>query len=172
MGKTKSRPKSILSSSSTAVTRLADAVLVELGEKKPTPVKKKRARPREQAKESSAPVTMQATAQKVAWRHCCGSGLRTRATDRIASSSPLAGRSNINLDDASALATIRDYARQRPFLRSWSDDDIVNRLRDAEKVCHRGRRIEIDAEGCIHLGGRDPQYWTTRAFAEADAADG
>jgi len=42
------------------------------------------------------------------------------------------------LDDNEALACLRDYERQQPFPRSWSDEEVLQRLRDAEQVCPRG----------------------------------
>ena len=140
-----------------AVKRLAEAILAELGEKKPAAEKKKRARPQKQVKESPAPV---ANASERS-RSCLSALLRIRITDQNDGSHRLfvsACRAvEYDLDDASAMTTIRDYARQRPFLRSWSDDDILQRLRDAEKVCRRGDALEVDAEGCVHLGRRDPE---------------
>lgn len=62
-----------------------------------------------------------------------------------------------DLDDATALATISQYARQRPFPRGWTDQEILQRLRDAEKQCQRGIALELDADGCVPLGQRDPQ---------------
>lgn len=37
------------------------------------------------------------------------------------------------LDDESAIAAIRAYEQQHPFPNVWSDDDILRRIRDAEK---------------------------------------
>lgn len=43
-----------------------------------------------------------------------------------------------DLSDAEAIATLREYERIRPFLKSWSDEEILQRVRDAEQVCERG----------------------------------
>lgn len=43
-----------------------------------------------------------------------------------------------DLGDAQALATIRAYAQVRPFPKDWTDDEIIRRIRDAEKKCCRG----------------------------------
>ena len=87
--------------------------------------------------------------------------LRIRITDQRDGSHRLfvAGCRTVeyDLDDAAALVTIREYARQKPFPRSWNDDEIIRRVRDAEGQCRRGQALEVDAEGCIALGGRDPQ---------------
>ena len=37
-----------------------------------------------------------------------------------------------DLSDSDALTAIREYERQRPFPRKYSDSDILNRIRDAE----------------------------------------
>lgn len=42
------------------------------------------------------------------------------------------------LDDHEALACLRAYARQQPFPRFWSEAEMLQRLRDAERVCPRG----------------------------------
>lgn len=42
------------------------------------------------------------------------------------------------LDDGSAIATIRKYEETHPFPTQWSDDDILRRLRDAERKTRRG----------------------------------
>jgi len=63
-----------------------------------------------------------------------------------------------DLDDRLALATIRQYARQRPFPTDWSDEQLLARIRDAEKTCRRGQANEpaLTDDGLIALGGRDP----------------
>lgn len=54
------------------------------------------------------------------------------------------------LDDADALAVVREYARQRPFSRNWSDQELLHRIRDAEKKTKRGMasrpRVVIDTD--------------------------
>ena len=61
-----------------------------------------------------------------------------------------------DLDDRSALATIRNYALEHPFPRAWSDDEILRRIRDAEKQSRRGQAFEREPNRCVPLGGRDP----------------
>ncbi len=46
-----------------------------------------------------------------------------------------------DLPDAQALATIRAYAQVRPFPTDWTDEQIVQRIRDAEKKCRRGSAL-------------------------------
>lgn len=43
-----------------------------------------------------------------------------------------------NLSDQEAIATLREYERLEPFPKTWSDDEIITRLRDAEQRCERG----------------------------------
>jgi hypothetical protein len=138
------------------VQRLADAVNVELGERQPAPEKKKRIKTQPQPTQTT--TTNVGAADRSA--RCLAAMLRIRITDQRDGSHRLfvaACRAvEHDLDDAAALATIRAYARQRPFLKSWNDDEIVRRIRDAEAQCRRGQAFEEDAEGCIRLGGRDP----------------
>lgn len=49
-----------------------------------------------------------------------------------------------DLDDGQAIGTIRAYEQVRPFPRARSDDEILRRLRDAERTCTRGAAL---AEG-------------------------
>jgi hypothetical protein len=49
-----------------------------------------------------------------------------------------------NLSDAEAIACIRAYERVQPFPASWSDADILKRLRDAERQCQRGQPAAPD----------------------------
>ena len=139
------------------VQRLADAVRVELGEKQPAPEKRKRTKA--QLRPTQAATTNLEPADRSA--RCLAAMLRIRITDQRDGSHRLfvaACRAvEYDLDDATALATIREYARQKPFPKSWNDDEIMRRVRDAEGQCRRGQALEVDAEGCIGLGGRDPQ---------------
>ena len=60
------------------------------------------------------------------------------------------------LSDIDGLALIRLYEQQRPFPRQWSDEEILQRFRDAEKKVQRGAAPE-DSGGPVELGKRDPQ---------------
>jgi putative DNA primase/helicase len=138
------------------VQRLADAVKVELGEKQPAPEKKKRTKAQPQA--TQAATTNVDPADRST--RCLAAMLRIRITDQRDGSHRLfvaACRAvEYDLDDAAALATICEYTRQKPFPKAWGDDEIIRRVRDAEGQCRRGQALEVDAEGCIALGGRDP----------------
>ena len=43
-----------------------------------------------------------------------------------------------DLSDEDGIAAIREYAKQKPFPSEWSDDEILVRIRDAEKKTQRG----------------------------------
>lgn len=47
----------------------------------------------------------------------------------------------LNLSDADAVAAVRQYEADRPFPVEWSDDDILQRVRDAEKTVTRGAEL-------------------------------
>lgn len=61
-----------------------------------------------------------------------------------------------DLSDDEALACIRAYAGEKPFPQEWSDGDILQRLRQAERRCTRGEALQTDEGGLVRLGGRDP----------------
>jgi P4 family phage/plasmid primase-like protien len=138
------------------VKRLADAVLVELGEKRAAAERKERAKA---AASEPPPICPVQPADKAS--RCLAAMLRIAIQDHRDGSHRLfvcACRAvEHDLDDATALATISQCASQRPFPRGWTDQEILLRLRDAERQCHRGAALELDAEGCIPLGQRDPQ---------------
>jgi len=48
-----------------------------------------------------------------------------------------------NLSARQAIATIREYESQCPFPRTWSDDEILRRIEDAEGRVERGKAIVI-----------------------------
>jgi hypothetical protein len=43
-----------------------------------------------------------------------------------------------DLTDEQGLLAIREYAKQRPFPKDWSDPEILQRIRDAEGKVQRG----------------------------------
>lgn len=137
--------------------RLADAVLVELGEKRATPKRRRRPASEQRTQEPAerVPVAMEERAVR-----CLAALLRIKIADQRDGSHRLfvcACRAvEHDLDEATAVATIRQYARQRPFPRAWPDDGIIKRLHDAERQCRRGEAPEVATDGCIPLGSRDP----------------
>jgi P4 family phage/plasmid primase-like protien len=57
-----------------------------------------------------------------------------------------------DLSDAEALTAIRSYAAVRPFPKDWSDEQILDRVRDAEKKVTRGARRETRKRGSAGKG--------------------
>jgi len=66
-----------------------------------------------------------------------------------------------DLTDQQALDCIGKYAHERPFAKPWGDDDILRRVRDAEKKAKRGKK----GKG----SGKTPTSWKIPA-EEMDAA--
>jgi putative DNA primase/helicase len=62
-----------------------------------------------------------------------------------------------DLCEWSAVNTIREYGRKLSFPASWTEEDIQQRLRDAARRCTRGSAFQRDNDGCIKLGGLDPE---------------
>jgi len=52
-----------------------------------------------------------------------------------------------DLSDSEAIATIRKYEKERPFPCDRSDDEILERVRSAEKIVQRGISLEL-SNGC------------------------
>ena len=51
-----------------------------------------------------------------------------------------------DLTDAEAVATIHAYAQMRPFPTHWTDEQIIQRVRDAEAKCRRGAALTADTD--------------------------
>ena len=60
-----------------------------------------------------------------------------------------------NLSDAQAIATVHEYGKQKPFPKDWTDDEILQRVRDAEKRVDRGVTVEIVNFEEIEVEGED-----------------
>lgn len=135
-----------------AVRRLAEAVLRELGE---AVDEERNERPVSLAAETFVPLDERR-------KRCLAAMLRLELTDSRDGSGRLfaiACRAvEHDLDDESALRVIAQYSQARPFPKTWSDDEIARRLRDAEQKTVRGRavRVDLDLENCVPLGARDP----------------
>jgi hypothetical protein len=114
-----------------AVQRLAEAVKVDLGEKAPR---------RAKAEKTSDPTKRVRSPKK--FEQCVAAMLRMEMTDHNDGSARLyAAACRIvehDLSDKDAIAAVRDYARQRPFPRDWTDQEILARVRDAEQKAQRG----------------------------------
>lgn len=140
-----------------AVKKLADAVKVELGEKAGAISKSTQlvADLRQPASITSPIALDERLAQ------CLTALQRIGIVDRQDGSHRLFACAcrvvEYDLDDASALTVIRNYARERPFPRTWTDEEVLRRIRDAENRCERGVAFKSEPNGCVPLGGRDPR---------------
>jgi putative DNA primase/helicase len=137
--------------------RLAEAVLVELGEKRPAR-ERKQGPTAKQPQERAVPVPA-ARVDRAA--RCLEAMRRITLVDQRDGSRRLFAAAcravEHDLDDDAAVAAIREYARERPFPRDRSAAEIVQRIRDAERHCRRGAALELAADGCIPLGNREPR---------------
>lgn len=132
-----------------AVEALANAVKVELGEK-PAPKAKKTTKANE---EDGEPKPKRGTVRindKI--RACVAAMLRLTMVDQNDGSSRLFAAAcrvvEHDLTDDQGLEAMRQYARQRPFPKEWSDEQILQRIRDAEGKAERGViRREQEADG-------------------------
>lgn len=137
----------------TAVQKLAMAVLVEIGEKalpKTKPKSSKRSKPVETAPLGSDERIRNCIAAMRRMRiedHNDGSGRLYAATCRAVEH---------DLSDSDAIEAIREYSRERPFPRDWTDAEILQRLRDAKKVCESQLTDTTLPAGLVPLGGHDP----------------
>lgn len=138
--------------------RLAEAVLIELGEKRPPRERQKRPAAKPHTPDRMLP---ERASPEVRAARCLAAMFRIRITDQRDGSRRLFAAAcravEHDLDDAPTVALIREYARERPFPRDWSDAEIVKRLRDAESHCQRAQALELAEDGCIPLGNREPQ---------------
>jgi hypothetical protein len=122
-----------------AVQNLATAVLVELGEKTPT---RKTTAPQRTTPPPEA-VKLDAGQRS---QNCIAAMLRMRMTDTNDGSGRLYAAAcrtvEHDLTDADAVTAIRSYEAQRQFPRDWTDTEILQRVRDAEKECKRGKEMQ------------------------------
>ena len=137
------------------VMRVGDLVLAELGEKAaPKPQKERSPSPTQpHPPPASVPPTERIERCQRAMR-------RMRMTDHKDGSARLFATAcrciEHDLSDEETLACVRTYAREQPFPRDWTDAEILQRLRQAERRCTRGDALQADAGGLVRLGARDP----------------
>ena len=119
-----------------AVERLANAVRVELGEraapkapKSPGPKAAAAGRPAKAKSSGTVVGCVDAMLRMNMADHNDGSGRLFAAACRVVEH---------DLSDVDGLAAILEYARQRPFPQDWTDQQILARIRDAEKKTQRG----------------------------------
>jgi putative DNA primase/helicase len=140
-----------------AVKQLAHTVLVELGEC-PARAEKKR---QQSKRPVSAEVPVDVPPDERS-RRCLAAMLRMDMTDHKDGSSRLFAAAcrvvEHDLDDTLGMEVLEQYARQKPFPISWTSAQILQRIRDAEKVCQRGVAVQqqLDSAGLVKLGTRDP----------------
>lgn len=144
------------------VNRLADAVLIQLGEKRaPKPLRTSQdptAVP-EQSSEGAAVSTPDGRVERC-YRAVCWIGIQDKRDGSLRLYTAACRCVEFDLDEGQSIALIRRYEARSPFPRRWSDHEIRIRLGDAEKVCRRGSALEEppkDEEGLIRLGHRDPE---------------
>ena len=114
-----------------AVVRLADTVRIELGEKA-----------------AQLPKADASAQQRKTGGPRDGTAACIRAMSRMSIQDANDGSARLfactcrvvehDLIDADGIIAIREYARQQPFPKDWSDSEIVARIRDAEQKVQRG----------------------------------
>jgi hypothetical protein len=119
-----------------ALERLANAVRIELGERAPpkapkTPAPKSVAggRPAKTKSTGTVAACVEAMLRMNMVDHHDGSGRLFAAACRVV---------EYDLSDTDGLAAICEYARQKPFPKDWTDQQIIDRIHDAEKKTQRG----------------------------------
>jgi putative DNA primase/helicase len=139
-----------------AVERLAAAVKLEIGDDALP-------QPNLQVDEIRSDVEVVELTADERKRRCLSAMLRMRMIDHQDGSSRLFAAAcravEHDLTDADSLSVLRQYALERPFSKQRTDDDILKRIRDAERVCERGAalRHQCDEDGRIQLGTADPR---------------
>ena len=157
-----------------AVEKLAAVVKVELGEKAAP-------KPPKPAKPQKPPSTAEKTDKNAGRmteriRACVGAMLRLQMVDHNDGSGRLFAAAcrvvEHDLNDGHGLTAIRDYARQRPFPREWTDQEILARIRDAEEKTERGviRRATNDTNKRKVVIGTD-EYRVVSETVDALGAD-
>lgn len=123
-----------------AVKHLAEAVKVELGER-PAPKQARCQKPND-SPETGRPDGEGGPETSDRAGRCLQAVLRINMVDQQDGSSRLFAAAcrcvEHDLAEEQAIAVIREYASQRPFPVEWSDDQILQRIRDAEPKCARG----------------------------------
>lgn len=116
-----------------AVVAIGNAVKVELGEKAAPKPKRQKLQPNG--------TTVPANHPDERINACLATMLRMRTTDQKDGSHRLFAAAcravEHDLTDAQAIECVRAYAKHRPFPTEWTDEEILDRVRDAEKKCVR-----------------------------------
>lgn len=143
------------------INRLADEVLVRLGEKRPPKPSRTSSKPTtaEKSSEGGGASTRNDQAERC-FQAMCRIGIQDKRDGSLRLYTVACRCVEFDLEEGQSIALIRRYETRSPFPRRWSDDEIRIRLRDADKVCRRGCALEEpprDEEGLIRLGQRDPE---------------
>ena len=119
-----------------AVERLANAVRVELGErtarkapKSPVSKSPTGGRPAKAKSTGTVATCVDAMLRMNMADHHDGSGRLFAAACRVVEH---------DLSDTDGITAIREYARQRPFPREWTDQQVLDRIHDAGNKTQRG----------------------------------
>jgi hypothetical protein len=144
-----------------AVKRLADSVKIELGEKAaPKPKKRSQSERARPAGPGPAAAADAASGDNRVDR-CFQAMLRMEMADTNDGSGRLFAAAcrcvEHGLTDDQALQVIRSYARLRPFPTDWTDEHVLDRLRDAERKCQRGKALGETSPDCEDDGARKTQ---------------
>lgn len=128
-----------------AVKALANAVKVELGEKAASTAAQRKCQEPEARDDEGVDADPDGPVIR-----CVVSMLRMNMFDSNDGSGRLYAAAcrcvEHNLNDAQAITAIRQYAQQRPFPREWTDEEILQRIRDAETKCTRGAAFADDQD--------------------------
>ncbi|HEX4145893.1 MAG TPA: bifunctional DNA primase/polymerase [Pirellulales bacterium] len=118
-----------------AVQKLAEAVLVEFGERSSS-------KPRKEPKSAQPAARAGRPAKRSSYDSCLAAMLRMNVADHNDGSGRLYAAAcrvvEHNLSDQDGIAAVREFARQKPFPVEWTDDQIRARVCDAEKKIQRG----------------------------------
>jgi len=117
-----------------ACDSLADAALIALGEEPRYAIERPAAAPASHAISATERV-----------KRCLDAMQRMKVEDHNDGSHRLYCAAcrcvEFDLDDGQALACLRQYEEAKPYLREWTDEQMLQRVRDAEKRCARGTAL-------------------------------
>ncbi len=154
-----------------AVERLAHAVMIELGERTEDKKKKKSRETSERPNRENLRISARVQA-------CVAAMLRLRVADNNDGSGRLYAAAcrvvEHDLDDTKGLSAIREYERQRPFPRPWSNEEVLQRIRDAEFKVERGlipRELATKGKGKVVIS-HDEHRVVTETISYLSADDG
>ncbi|HPQ17260.1 MAG TPA: phage/plasmid primase, P4 family [Bryobacteraceae bacterium] len=157
-----------------AVEGLANRVLEELGERPPQRQTEKGRRSKAVAAIKKIDLPDHADGSEEGRRSKAVAAMKKIAHADHADGSRrllLAARQVVRYDlsDAEGIEAIREYAREKPFPRAWTDEQIIARIRDAEKRVTRGEALNRGTEKKAATRGEAPNRGT-RAVNEIHVA--